>query len=569
MVRQYAVLCESLNRIPALDDFLTGHPSASPRQITDVILIDQSVRWRQGAGLPAEQYLDRFPDVDQNEDLRLEVVLAEYDYCSQYDEVDHQSFIRRFPEMQDIFEELLSERDSSHQFPTYSELIRRVFDEGSLLTTCWAATTIVRTTHERIRELGESGTVLGKCSPFEQLPAHVTKLIESHMFERTFRPGDHLMRQGESGDSLMVLCEGSVEISTDNTDGSSNFLTRTDKIQVLGEMSLLMEGERNANVVAETAVQTLVLPVATFHELASQYPAIRVVLSLLLSERLGHADRRDVLSGRTLQNYRILRRLGKGGMSVVYEAEDLDNDRQVALKMMSHRLVYNDEAQEQFQREADIVQSLKHPNIVQVYDRFSAFHTCFMVMQLCPGQTLYQIRTQYGKLPAELVRAILGQVAKALNHAHQAAVVHRDIKPGNIMVHSGQAQLMDFGLAMSDTDNREPLDALVGTPRYMAPEQLAGQRATQASDLFALGCVAYELLVDRPLFKDRTVARLLKVHANWPGLSDNMTSEIQDPQLLEFIRSALQKSPSQRKVDLSKLEAWAAPIDLNGLTPIK
>jgi len=569
LVRRYAVLCEAEDELPDLQDFLAGFPTATSRQKADVVLIDQAIRWRDGRGPLVEDYFAGFPDVAAEPTLKLELILAEFDYQSQLEKVDEQAFVARFPELGEAFEALTDERDSSQQFPVYSEMIRRVFDEGSLLTTCWAATTIVRTTHERINSIASGRTILGQCSPFEQLPSHVIRLIESHMFSKTYRPGEYLIRQGEIGDSLIVVCDGAVEISTEDEDGTTHFLTRSDQLQVLGEMSLLMEGERNANVIADENVQAMILPVKTFHDLASQFPSIRVVLSLLLSERLGHADRKDVLSGKTLHGYRINKRLGKGGMSVVYEADDLERDRTVALKMMSHRLVYNEEAQQQFQREADIVQSLEHPNIVRVFDRFNAFHTCFIVMEFCSGRTLYQILKQHGALSAATVRSILGHIACALQHAHQSTVVHRDIKPGNIMVDdSGKVRLMDFGLATSERDPGDDVfEALVGTPRYMSPEQLSGNRGTPATDIFALGCVVYELLLNEPVFTHRSVSKLLRVHALWPGLDDSIREKVTDPELLAFLQNALQKMPADRHVDLESLSAWAKPIVLPETKP--
>jgi serine/threonine protein kinase len=286
------------------------------------------------------------------------------------------------------------------------------------------------------------------------------------------------------------------------------------------------------------------------------------MLTRLFATRRGGAGR-DVLAGKTFGGYRFRRHLGQGGMGIVYEASHVETGRQVALKMMSHRLVYDAEALTQFQREAEIIESFDHPNIVTTYGRFAAFHTYFIAMQFCDGHTLEDVINSAGPLPEAEFRRIIGQLAAALDHAHGQNIIHRDVKPANIMLNrDGTVKLMDFGLAKPvEPDVGQPAVSIVGTPRYMAPEQLAGLKVGKEADYFALGCVAYKLLTGQPLFTGRRTADIRREHNRYrmpdfravcPGMS------IATNWLLE---QCLARDPWQRRPNLKQVAAWAAPVD--------
>jgi serine/threonine-protein kinase len=332
-------------------------------------------------------------------------------------------------------------------------------------------------------------------------------------------------------------------------------------------MALLTEEPRTANVIACTPVVANVLPAESFHELVSQNPSISVVLTKLISQRLGRSGRFDVLSGRTLGGYQILGRLGRGGMAVVYEAHDPVNNRKVALKMMSHRLIYDQAALDQFQWEADIIESFEHLNITRMYGRFKAFHTYFTVLQYCDGITLKDLIQSNGALPEPLTRAILGQLASALKYAHSKGIVHRDIKPANVMVNrDGTVMLMDFGLAKPTREDQPSLmNLIVGTPRYMAPEQMVGGQVGQVSDYFALGCVLYDMLLGEPLIPETDWLSLLRHHADWELPDFERLCPGLDPIFADVLRGCLQSDPEQRHMPLDLLATWTNPIDIRQL----
>lgn len=424
----------------------------------------------------------------------------------------------------------------------------------------------------------ESQPFLARVEPFSKLPEDVVRVLQSSMHPQEFAEGERLIRQGEPGTFLLVLCDGEVEISTDCDPHEPappsplpqpevpqrdvRVIARDKGPQVLGEMALLTSEPRTAHVTALTPVRALVLPADTFHRLTAEYPQISVVLTLLIATRLGRPGREDVLAGKTLDRYRIQRRLGRGGMSVVYEAADVETGLHVALKMMSHRLVYDAAALAQFQREADLIKSFQHENIVRMYGRFAAFHTDFIVMQFCDGQTLEELLADRGELSESEVKRILGQVARALIYAHAADVIHRDVKPSNVMLNrDGTVKLMDFGLAKPLIDTHPKLlNLIAGTPQYMAPEQLAGEPAGKEADLFALGCLTYEMLTGRRLFPETDIKRLMRHHAEWkqPDFSELSV----DSALNRFLKGALHKDPHQRHVNLEELASWSAPVEL-------
>ncbi len=403
---------------------------------------------------------------------------------------------------------------------------------------------------------------LAQVKPFESLNEEILTLIHRNMSEQEFGPGELLIRQGDVGTSLLVVAAGEVEISVEE-DGKRHVLKRAGAGEVLGEMALLTKEPRMASVTALTPVRAWVLSADRFDKLARRHPRISALLTLLLASRLGRA-RHDAMTGNVFHGYRIRRCVGRGGMSVVYEAED-DRSRHVALKMMSHRLLYDPVAMQHFMREAEIVESFDHPNIAKVYGRFEAFRTSFIVMEFCKGISMSKVMASRGALPEEVVRKVVGQVAAAVAHAHEAGIVHRDIKPSNIMVtRDGTVKLIDFGLAgQLEKDSLAP--ALFGTPHYMAPEQMIGQPVNRKIDLFALGHVAFEMLTGGRLFKGEDFwairnqviqCRLPDFLTDYPDIS---------PELRRVLHGSLLRDPDERYLDFDLVRSWAAPVPLESI----
>jgi serine/threonine protein kinase len=227
--------------------------------------------------------------------------------------------------------------------------------------------------------------------------------------------------------------------------------------------------------------------------------------------------------GTSLGPYRILAPIGAGGMGEVYRAHDTRLGRDVAIKVLSPHLAATPEVRARFEREARTISQLNHPHICTLFDVGHQDGIDYLVMELLEGETLAR-RLEKGPLPVAEVLTLGAQVADALDGAHRAGVVHRDLKPGNVMLTKGGAKLMDFGLARagwptavagaeaeSPTVSR-PLTAegtIVGTFQYMAPEQLEGKEADARTDLWALGCVLYEMATGERAFEGRSQASLI------------------------------------------------------------
>jgi hypothetical protein len=217
--------------------------------------------------------------------------------------------------------------------------------------------------------------------------------------------------------------------------------------------------------------------------------------------------------------YRILRELGRGGMGVVYHAEQTMMDRQVAIKVISGSLLASADALERFRREVRAAARLVHPNIVVAYDAEQAGDLHMLVMEFVPGQTLAQVLQQKGTLPVALACHYVRQAALGLQHAFEQGMVHRDIKPQNLMLTpKGQVKVLDFGLAKLASERGggqglTAVNAYMGTPEYSAPEQAADARdADIRADLYSLGCTLYCLLAGRPPFQGGTAVQTILAH---------------------------------------------------------
>lgn len=284
--------------------------------------------------------------------------------------------------------------------------------------------------------------------------------------------------------------------------------------------------------------------------------------------------------GHRFGKYQLSRQLGRGGMGVVYEATDLESGRTVALKMILDNLVTSPEAIRRFLIEIDAARRLNHPNIVPVYEAGEAEGQPFFAMKLiegdslkrqidsgqfCPPRTAARTDTIIHDFPACQRRAaqLIATLARAVQHAHDKGVLHRDLKPGNVLIDAdGQPQLTDFGLAKLLDDAALPTLtatlAALGTPPYMSPEQASGQRLGKPSDIYSLGAILYELLTGQPPFKGETHLATIQDIISKPLRNPRLLNSAMDKTLDSICCKCLEKNPAAR---YSSAEALAEDLE--------
>jgi Tol biopolymer transport system component len=280
-------------------------------------------------------------------------------------------------------------------------------------------------------------------------------------------------------------------------------------------------------------------------------------------------------SGTLLSHYRVIEKIGAGGMGEVYRAQDTRLGRDVAIKVLSPYLAATPEVRARFEREARTISQLNHPHICTLYDIGHHDGMDYLVMELLDGETLAD-RLQKGPLPVAEVLSVGAEIAEALDVAHRRGIVHRDLKPGNVMLTKSGATLMDFGLARAsvivsgttgDTESptvSRPLTAkgtIVGTFQYMAPEQLEGKEADARTDIWALGCVLYEMATGKQAFEGTSQASLISAIMKDEPRRITELAPLTPPALERLVRQCLAKDPDDRwqsAADLGRELRWLA-----------
>ncbi len=283
----------------------------------------------------------------------------------------------------------------------------------------------------------------------------------------------------------------------------------------------------------------------------------------MIRQRLGH--------------YRILEKIGAGGMGEVYRAEDLHLARDVAIKVLPAGTLADEQARRRFRKEAEALSKLNHPNIQTVHDFDTQGEVDFLVVEFVPGPTLVDKLTA-GALPEKEIASLGSQIAAALEEAHERGVVHRDLKPGNIKVTpKGQVKVLDFGLAKllkpvgpgfsqgtATTESFTETQAVAGTLPYMAPEQLRGEGVDHRSDIWAAGVVLYEMATERRPFEEKVATALTDDILHKPPPAPGRLKPDLSSRLEEIILKCLEKDPEDRyqsakelAVDLRRLGAPA------------
>jgi serine/threonine-protein kinase len=269
----------------------------------------------------------------------------------------------------------------------------------------------------------------------------------------------------------------------------------------------------------------------------------------------------SLLDGR----YRVVRKLGTGGMANVYLAEDQELGRRVAIKLLDERHAQDEQFVERFRREAESAAGLSHPNVVSIYDRGEAEGTYYIAMEYLEGKTLKELLVSRGPTPVRVAIDYTRQILSALDFAHRAGIVHRDIKPHNVVVApDGRLKVTDFGIARSGSSQMTEAGSIIGTAQYLSPEQAQGKPVSPASDLYSVGVVLYEMLTGSVPFTGDTALEIAMKHLNTvpaPPSTKRPPGIGEVPHELDLVvLRALAKDPADRYQNAREMDSDLARV---------
>ncbi len=280
----------------------------------------------------------------------------------------------------------------------------------------------------------------------------------------------------------------------------------------------------------------------------------------------------DRLTGTLVDGrYKVVGRLGTGGMAEVFLAEDQQLGRKLALKLLHARFAEDPGFVERFRREAQAAAGLQHPNVVGVYDRGAWDDTYYIAMEYVPGRTLKQVISE--EAPLEPIRAIhlVEEILKAVRFAHRRGVIHRDLKPHNVIVdESDHAKVTDFGIARAGASDMTETGSILGTAQYLSPEQAQGLAVSPSSDLYSVGVILYELLTGRVPFDAEAAVTVAIKHVSEAPVAPRTLNPLIPPPLEQVVLWSLNKNPADRPADADEFLAalhHARAAIISGVAP--
>jgi hypothetical protein len=383
---------------------------------------------------------------------------------------------------------------------------------------------------------------LSSINAFRSLPQREIERLATQCESVRFAQGAQIIRRGDPGDAMYIVKKGEVRVPITDQAGREKFVARLGQGEFFGEMALLTGEPRVADVFADSPVECLVIRRQPLQAFLAQHPRVAAFLTEILGKRL--------LEGEGIKNvgkYKLVGELGRGGMALVFEGLHPTLNTAVAIKMLSHELVYDQDFSTRFKNEAKIIGALNHENIVKVIDTEEAYATFFIIMEKISGTVLSRLIDTRGVLPFDETRAILRQLASALDFAHTHGIVHRDIKPANVIIeHSGRVKLMDFGIAKTRAEAQKDDEDIVGTAEYMSPEQALGRKLDGRSDIYSVGVMAYEMLTGRLPFDSPDPYEILRMHVRDPVPSPKALNPRVPDDLDNLVKKATAKRPEDR-----------------------
>jgi serine/threonine protein kinase len=390
-----------------------------------------------------------------------------------------------------------------------------------------------------IGETREVRFILNRIDILQDIESEAMRDIARSVELASFKRGETLISRGQQSERLYMIFSGEVEVLIPDVIRGIDRKVTLSKGAVVGEISLLTKEPYSADVVATKDTSVLFLNRKIFNRLIQSYKSFASRMSSLVSERMAQSGGINQVG-----DYQLLKRLGEGSMAIVFQAYDPALERDVAIKMLKYELSHDQDFLSRFAREAKIIARLNHPNIVHVHEVLNELSTSFMVMERLTGMDLSAVLKQKFRLSLAQARRILTQVAAALEYAHNEGIVHRDVKPSNIIINQfNHVKITDFGLAKPPDDKNENIE---GSPHYLAPEIIQSLPVDGRADIYAMGIMAFHMLTGSPPFTAKSLDKILDMHVNKrpPDIHSYRNDIDQDMAL--FIERALEKDASKR-----------------------
>ncbi len=394
-----------------------------------------------------------------------------------------------------------------------------------------------------------------KIELFKAIPPKARLGLFSAIEKLKVPPGARFITQGETGDSFFIIRSGSCSVNHERGD----IVYRVALLgpgDIVGEMAVVTGENRNSHVDAETEMELWRVSRDDFDNICEKHKELREFLTGVVTNRLEAAS---ITSARTIGKYSLREIVGSGGCAIVYRGLHSTLDLSVAIKMLKHKLAMDSSFMDQFEREAKIIATLDHVNIVKVYDVERLYRTMFIVMEFIEGIPLDKLLGSAGKLaPAESLNVLL-QVCAGLGYAHERGIVHRDIKPENIMIQNdNKVTILDFGLAgpPGATMGHE----VQGTPLYLAPEVIRRGKVDGRSDIYSLGMVCYRMMTGQRPFGGMDTATVFRQHLDCEVPDPRSMDPALPEDLCRFLLRATEKDPDARYQGVDEIIQELQPL---------
>jgi serine/threonine protein kinase len=338
------------------------------------------------------------------------------------------------------------------------------------------------------------------------------------MTTRNLDDGERLITQGEEGDSIYIIRRGGCAVKME-VNGATHTVGALGPGEIVGEMAYLTGEKRNATVEAQGPLEVGRIDITDFERICGSSSKFRDYLTRVVSERLSTAL---LTSERMIGKYLIENPVGVGGFSIVYKGRHSELNLPVAIKMIKHQITMDPDVLQLLRNEAVTVAQLNHENILKVYDVEELYRTFFFIMEYVEGENLYFLLEGPDRMALKEKLDIFLQICAGVAHAHEHGVIHRDIKPGNVLIRSDNTvKIVDFGLACAPGTKEE---LVKGTAYYLSPEQIRRRPVNERTDIYSLGILGYELFTGK---------RACPEEGTNDALAWHLEKDIKDPLLVD------------------------------------